>query len=102
MSMAGANDNKKVVIAGASGIIGQAAVRQFLDSGWEVGVSRRPPDALGHPRLQHLAVDLRDAEACAAAFAGIGATHLVYAALYEKPGLVARWEEGDQMQPNLG
>jgi nucleoside-diphosphate-sugar epimerase len=101
--MADANDNKKVVIAGASGIIGQAAVRQFLDSGWEVvGVSRRPPDALGHARLEHLAVDLRDAEACAAAFADLGATHLVYAALYEKPGLVAGWEEGDQMQTNLG
>jgi nucleoside-diphosphate-sugar epimerase len=102
--MSAAADTKTVVIAGASGIIGQAAVARFLDSGWEVvGISRRAPDALGHPRLRHLPLDLRDAEACREAVAGLtDATHLVYAALYEKPGLVAGWEEADQMQTNLG
>lgn len=101
--MSAAADPKTVVIAGASGIIGQAAVKQFLGSGWNViGVSRRPPEGLDHPCLQHLAVDLRDADACAAAIAGLTeATHLVYAALYEKPGLVAGWAEEDQMQTNL-
>ncbi len=28
-------------------------------------------------------------------------THLVYAALFEKPGLVAGWRERDQMETNL-
>lgn len=96
------SDPKTVVVAGASGIIGQAVVARFLSSGWKVvAVSRRDPDALGHPNLTHLAVDLRDADLCEAAFAGLTeATHLVYAALYEKPGLVAGWEEEDQMQTN--
>jgi nucleoside-diphosphate-sugar epimerase len=95
---------KTVLVAGASGILGQAATEQFLGSGWEViAVSRRAPDALGHPNLRHLAVDLRDEAACEEALAPLGAdvTHLVYAALYEKPGLVAGWEADDQMQTNL-
>ncbi|MDA0338823.1 MAG: SDR family oxidoreductase [Proteobacteria bacterium] len=93
----------KILIAGASGVVGRAALEHFgsLDN-WEViGVSRRlPEDVDGHATL--LSVDLMDREACDAAFGAMNdVTHLVYAALYEKPGLMAGWRERDQMETNL-
>lgn len=91
----------KVVIAGASGVVGYAAVEQFAGVGsWEVvGVSRRTPDPVQGATLASL--DISDADACRR-FAAQHAdtTHLVYAALYEKPGLVAGWQEADQMRVN--
>jgi nucleoside-diphosphate-sugar epimerase len=48
-----------------------------------------------------MSVDLTDPDQCAAAVGGLGeVTHLVYAALYEKPGLVQGWLEDDQMEVN--
>ena len=93
-----------VLIAGASGVIGAAAVEHFARlGGWTViGVSRRTPDVSPGPAYQHLAVDLTDANACAAVAPRLaGVTHVVYAALFEKPGLVPGWYEHDQMQTNL-
>lgn len=93
----------RVLIAGASGVIGQPAVVAFAAAGWEVvAVSRRRPDLPASPALRHLAVDLTDADACAAAAREAGpVTHVVYAALYEKPGLVAGWRDEEQMATNL-
>jgi nucleoside-diphosphate-sugar epimerase len=95
----------EVIIVGASGLVGVAAVNSFLRGGWAVtAVSRRRPetDQPGHgARLRHLAVDLRDQTACAAAVAALPAvTHLVYAASYEQPGLVAGWADPSQMRVN--
>jgi len=90
-----------VLIAGASGVVGHAAAEHFLGrEGWQVvTLSRRAPELAGG---RHLALDLRDRPACEAAAAGLaGVTHLVYAALYEKPGLVAGWREQEQMDLNL-
>ena len=51
---------------------------------------------------RHLAVDLQDASACADALSPLpDVTHVVYAALFEKPGLAAGWRERDQMDANL-
>lgn len=87
---------------GASGVIGHAAVKHFAAlPDWEVvGVSRRLPIDLGGATL--VSLDLLDGEACRA-FVGRhpDTTHLVYAALFEKPGLVAGWRERDQMETNL-
>ncbi|MBS0541657.1 MAG: NAD-dependent epimerase/dehydratase family protein, partial [Proteobacteria bacterium] len=83
---------KKVLIAGATGLVGYAALKHFGSPGdcEVVAVSRRQPDALFGARW--LPLDLTDAGACrAAAPAFAGVTHLVYAALYERPGLVAGW-----------
>jgi nucleoside-diphosphate-sugar epimerase len=91
-----------VLVLGASGLVGFAAARRFASiPGWSVvGASRRRPDGLGD--VVHLSVDLTDAAACRAAFAGLDdVTHVVYAALFEKPGLVAGWFERDQMETNL-
>jgi nucleoside-diphosphate-sugar epimerase len=52
--------------------------------------------------LRHLPLDLRDADACRAAASELrDVTHVVYAAVFEKPGLVQGWFERDQMDTNL-
>ena len=92
-----------VLVAGASGLVGTACVDRFLDDGWDVvAVSRRRPEVSTSRPFQHLTVDLRDEAATRTAVSGLtGITHLVYAAVFEKPGLVAGWTEQDQMDTNL-
>jgi nucleoside-diphosphate-sugar epimerase len=89
------------LVAGSSGVVGFAALRQFASMpGWRaIGLARRPRPV---PGAEVVAVDLADAEATSAAVADMhDVTHLVYAALYEKPGLVRGWYERDQMERNL-
>ncbi|MBU6271098.1 MAG: NAD-dependent epimerase/dehydratase family protein [Betaproteobacteria bacterium] len=95
---------KTVLIAGASGVVGHAALEHFhaLPDWRVVAVSRRSPALPAGFRGVHLPVDLTDAADCArAAQAMPPVTHLAYAALHEKPGLVRGWREADQMQTNL-
>ena len=93
----------KVLVAGASGVVGYSAVKHFASgAGCEVvGLSRRvPPDLRPTPRWCRSTST--DADACRALVAEhADVTHLVYAALFEKPGLVAGWRERDQMETNL-
>jgi len=91
-----------LLVAGAGGIVGTAAIEHFSAlPDWEViAVSRRPvalPDGVSHLRL-----DLTDAAACdAAAARDLGrVTHLLFAALYEKPDLIAGWRDPEQMAVN--
>lgn len=90
-----------ILIAGASGVVGRAALEHFAARGdcRVIGISRRAPDTdVG----EHLALDLTDRDACAAAAADLGdVTHVVYAALFEQPGLLAGWLDEAQMQTNL-
>lgn len=94
---------KKVLVAGASGLVGFAAVKHFSQlPDWEtIGVSRRiPPGLEGNATL--LSVDLTDKARCTEVFGQMKeVTHVVYAALYEKPGLIQGWRERDQMETNL-
>jgi nucleoside-diphosphate-sugar epimerase len=93
-----------ILVVGASGVVGQAALAHFASlAGWNVvALSRRPPDVSEHRSFKHLAVDLRDRDACHAALSSQSeVTHIIYAALYEKPGLIGGWREADQMQTNL-
>lgn len=95
---------KTALIVGASGVIGQAAAERFARDGFDraIGLSRRPPDLPAELGLEHMALDLLDEAACREASNYLAdVTHLVYAALFEKPGLVAGWYEDDQMQTNL-
>ena len=92
---------KKVVVAGATGLVGNAALRHFgsADGCEVVALSRRRPRDLFGAR--HVALDLTDAAQCAAAAAEFrGATHLVYAALYEEPNLVDGWRDQHQIAIN--
>jgi nucleoside-diphosphate-sugar epimerase len=59
---------------------------------------RRPAETFG---ACFLPVDLRDRAQCAKVFGAMGhVTHVVYAALHEKPGLVAGWRDDDQIAVN--
>lgn len=89
-----------MLIVGASGIVGRAAFAHFASNpDWHaIGVSRRAPDL---DRGQHLPLDLLDREACFRALDDLGSvTHVVYAALQEKPGLVEGWFDPELMQTN--
>ena len=64
-----------------------------------VALSRRRPRNLYG--AQHVALDLTDATQCARAAAELrGATHLIYAALYEAPNLVDGWRDPSQIETN--
>src|ERR1700677_4579885 len=92
---------KQILIAGASGLVGYAAIRHFgADPDCDViALSRRAPDNTHGARF--LPLDLTDAIACEQLAADLpGVTHLVYAALYERPGLVAGWREREQIETN--
>src|SRR6266853_606212 len=92
---------KQVLIAGASGLVGYAAMRHFgADPDCDViALSRRAPDDTHGARF--LPLDLTDATACEQLATSLpGVTHLVYAALYERPGLVAGWQEREQIRTN--
>lgn len=93
---------KTVVIAGASGVVGNAALEHYLDEGWDVvALSRREPPTQSSRPFRHIPVDLRDAAATKAALATVGdVTQLFYAALFELPGLIAGWSEDEQMRTN--
>jgi nucleoside-diphosphate-sugar epimerase len=99
---------RKVVVAGATGLVGNAALRHFGGLGGVevIALSRRKPRDLYGAR--HVALDLTDAAQCAAVAPELnGTTHLVYAALYEEPNLVDGWRDqkqitiNDQMLRNL-
>jgi nucleoside-diphosphate-sugar epimerase len=92
---------RHVLVAGAGGLVGAAAVRHFAGRpGCRVtSVSRRPPSA-GTP-ARHLAVDLDDVARTAAAVADLGdVTHLVYAAVQEDPDLLAGWQDPAHIERN--
>ncbi len=84
-----------VLVAGASGLVGSAAIGEFAAAGWKViGLSRRPPaDRVADVR--YMPLDLLDVAACrdaVDAFADV--SHLVYAAVNETPGnLIASWSD---------
>ena len=81
-----------VLIAGASGLVSAAIVNKFLDDGSEViAVSRRQPEIFSDKPFQHLPVNLQDEAAVSHALSGLSqVTHVIYAAVYEKPGLNRR------------
>jgi len=92
---------KKVLIAGASGLVGYAAARAFIKEGWKViALSRRIPPGLEEAIC--LPINLRDPRQLDALNDHLhGLSHVVYAALYEKDDLIAGWQDQEQMAVNL-
>ena len=92
----------KVVVFGATGVVGRAAVEHFAEvaDGGVIAVSRRPVTVEG---VTHVAVDLADESAAASDPRAVfsGTTHVVYAALQESPELVAGWRDTELMAHNL-
>jgi nucleoside-diphosphate-sugar epimerase len=92
---------KKVVVAGATGLVGNAALRHFEGTGGVevVALSRRQPRQLYGAR--HVPVDLMNSAQCSQAAPELaGTTHLVYAALYEAPNLIDGWRDPQQIDVN--
>lgn len=92
--------SEHILVAGASGLVGFAAMKHFAERGYKVtALSRRKPfETFG---AQHISLDLTDRAACADVMSGMkDVTRLVYAALYEKPGLMPGWLEADQIETN--
>jgi nucleoside-diphosphate-sugar epimerase len=92
---------KTVLVAGATGLVGQAAVRHFAgEPGTRViALSRRRPEEI--PGVRYVAADLTDRAASAAAVSALPeVTHVIFSALYERPGLVAGWQETEQIDTN--
>ena len=88
----------KVVVFGATGVVGRAAAEYFgaVPNATCVAVVRRAVDL---PGVGHVPLDLADADAAASAHAvdGIRAdtTHAVFAALQESTELAAGWRDSD-------
>ena len=92
---------RKIVIAGATGLVGHAAMKHFATEPdcAVLALSRRRPAETHGAGWRPL--DLTDAAACEALAPELaGTTHLVYAALHERPGLVAGWREEAQIETN--
>jgi nucleoside-diphosphate-sugar epimerase len=93
----------KVLVTGASGLIGIAAIEAFLSAGFEVvGISRRTPNLPSGRDFKFIAVDLRDERAAREALGSLDdVTHVAYAALYENAtDLVGGWSDADQIAVN--
>lgn len=89
-----------LLVVGATGLLGQAALRHFRDlDGWDaIGVSRRAADVEG---VQHLAADLNDKESLLGHGPALkSVTHVLYTALYEMDDLVGGWRHAEQMETN--
>jgi nucleoside-diphosphate-sugar epimerase len=91
-----------MLVAGAGGVVGAAAVEHFASlPDWDVvAVSRRRPEL--PEGVPHVSLDLTDASACREAMKALPQiTHVMFAALYEKPDLIAGWRDPEQMAVNL-
>ena len=92
----------KILVAGASGVVGYGAVCHFAKlPEWEVlAISRRPPIQV--PGVKFASVDLLNPAGCREIGAELSdVTHVVYAALSEKPGIFEGWRDPAQMKINL-
>lgn len=92
---------KHVLVLGASGVVGYAALKRFAaEAGTRViACSRRPPLDLHGAAFK--SVDLLNRADCAAVFGKMtDVSHVVYAAVCEKPGLASGWLDTDYIEAN--
>ncbi len=92
---------KTVLVAGASGLVGYAAMKHFSRTPDcdVIAISRRHPGETFGARF--VPVDLMDRRQSAEAASSFpDVTHVIYAALYERPGLVEGWREAEQIRIN--
>ena len=92
--------SKTVLVAGATGLVGYAALKHFVQAPDTavIALSRSKPPGID---VRHIALDLTDADACRGVAAMLrDVTHLVYAALFELPGLIEGWRDDRQIDTN--
>ena len=95
------NKPNKVLVVGALGMVGRAAMERFSNRAdlQAVGLARRAADFA--PQATWVRADLQDAAAARTALAPHqDTTHVVYAALHEQPNLVQGWRSADNMALN--
>jgi nucleoside-diphosphate-sugar epimerase len=93
----------RVLVLGASGVVGNAAVHRFAaDPEFDVvAASRRVPELPIRDGVTAISLDLQDPGAVVTAVREHGPiTHVVYAALFEKPDLIAGWVDREQIETN--
>lgn len=91
----------KVLVVGALGMVGRAAMERFSGRPGlhAVGLARRAADFAAEATW--VRADLRDADAARTALAPHrDVTHVVYAALNEQPNLLQGWRNADNMALN--
>ena len=89
-----------VLIVGASGLVGTAAANAFIEAGWRVTTaSRRVPEWVTGD-FTHVNLDLTDRENCQQVASSGDITHIVYASVFELPGLIAGWSDPQQIDTN--
>jgi nucleoside-diphosphate-sugar epimerase len=94
---------KKVIITGASGLVGSAALERFTNrDDWDVVATSRRPPVVPLANATHIPLDLSDKEAAARVFGAMpDATHVIFAALNENTDdLVGGWSDPKQMAKN--
>lgn len=97
-------NQKTVLIAGASGLVGGAALEHFLNEGWNaIAISRRLPEVASKKPFRYISLDLLNKKQCKETLCPLAdeITHVVFAALSEKPGaLIEGWFDPAQMEVN--
>lgn len=94
---------QKVLVAGASGLIGISAIEAFLDAGWQVvGTSRRKPTLLSGRDFEFVPADLRRDDVARDALSGLtDVTHIAYTAISENADdLVSGWSDQTLIETN--
>ena len=92
--MSAATQQRRALVAGATGIIGSAIAERLVAQGWQVVCASRSGRAVAG--AQPLAVDLQDADATTRALAGLAPfSHLFFAAYLQAPS------RAQEVAPNL-
>jgi len=94
----------KMLVIGGRGLVGRGIIETLEDDeAWcVIGVARQPPGF--STRARFISLDLTDRDACRSAFTSrelADVTHVVYAALYEQPDLIAGWRDAAQIATNV-
>jgi nucleoside-diphosphate-sugar epimerase len=99
----GKDVKNKVLVAGASGLIGAAAIETFLAARWDViGISRRKSELSSGRDFRFIPAHLRDEKAACQALSPLAdTTHVAYAAICENADdLVGGWSNSAQIEAN--
>ena len=91
---------KKVLVVGATGLVGSAVVQHLRSVKCDVIAAVRTP-LKDIDTVRYVSVDLFNSELCDSVFSEmLDVTHLVYAALYERSSLVDGWSDEEQIAIN--
>ena len=94
--------NKKLLVAGARGIVGRSTINHFSKlKGWNVvGLSRSASDF--DSEIEWINVDLQNSEDCRNKLKSLNdVSHICYSAIFEKENLTSGWTQSDHAKINL-